>query len=1030
MNLTRAQQDAVRRSGQDVCVVAGPGSGKTRVLIERFAWLAEELEVPATRILAITFTEKAANEIKERLVRRFESNPDLRAAIERAWVSTIDGFCARLLSEHAIVAGLPPDFAVMDQPRAEALAREAAEEALDALLRERPREMRRLLEAVDLSTDDDGRQPDLAQSLLAVYETMRVSGVDEPASAFPLPDVCARARELAQVALADASNNGAHMPQLREWAAAFLALPATPVVMSHLVAVNNFSMNLGRIQKNSRARHAAQELKHEVLPCLLKQWIGAWYADLHGLMDEAIARIDTGYREKKRREGALDFNDLEREAIRLLESSEVFRQETAQRFDHVLMDELQDTNRLQWRLINLIRRNFFAVGDINQSIYGFRHADPAVFDEYRSALQAAGGEIDHLPENHRSRSEILDTVSTMLDGQAGIETRPFIADRKFESLTGPIVERIVGQGDQGIEVEAGMVAARIRELVDSGEHRFHDIAILVRALGSIGSFERALDRFDIPFLVSGGRTFLEARETLDLLALLAALVNPLDDIALIGVLRSPFVGIGDEEIFRIGREGWRHEFDQRFGKLRRFAGFVSPDRVLATALDESDYFAGLPVRARANVEKLLAYVRREHRSRPRALAELLDDLEALRTTQSEAEAPPPDAGDVVRMMTIHASKGLEFPVVFVSALHRGIDPRKPVIAFSAKTGIGVKWRNPVDGKGQSDAVHAMLLDDMKHREAAEENRLLYVAMTRAEERLVLSYSERKSASKWCKLAAMAVPEAISSEEIPSPPERSSHETPGASSEQLLDPPEVHGQYDSSAPVTAIALFQACPRKYYLEAYLGLAREPDLVSRDDVSREDDGADGEGGMVLGSAVHQILAGLEAGGSPEARELASRFESSEIGRRSERATRIEREFDFLLYIEDVVLRGQIDVWFEEADELVLVDYKTDREETPEAYELQIRLYALALERYVGRLPDRAVLYYLRSDRPVEVSLLPEEMEAVRNSVKRFLAAQEAIEFPMNPGPKCRRCKYWQNPCPGIGTTETDPRIVEFRE
>src|SRR5438876_2832350 len=125
--MTPAQQEAVRRTGQDVCVVAGPGSGKTRVLIERFAWLVEERGVDPARILAITFTEKAATEIKERLIERFLANPARREAIERAWVSTIDGFCARLLREHAIAAGLPPDFSVLDQPVAERLKREAAE---------------------------------------------------------------------------------------------------------------------------------------------------------------------------------------------------------------------------------------------------------------------------------------------------------------------------------------------------------------------------------------------------------------------------------------------------------------------------------------------------------------------------------------------------------------------------------------------------------------------------------------------------------------------------------------------------------------------------------------------------------------------------------------------------------------------------------------------------------------------------------------------------------------------------------------
>ena len=170
MKLSPEQQQAVEREWQDVCVVAGPGSGKTRVLTERFAWLVEQREVDPARILAITFTEKAAIEIKQRLVKRFHESPTVRESVERAWVSTIHGFCTRLLKENAIAAGLAPDFAVLEQASAERMQRESAEEALDVLFAERPKEMRRLLEAIDLSTSDDGRQDDLASSLLRIYE--------------------------------------------------------------------------------------------------------------------------------------------------------------------------------------------------------------------------------------------------------------------------------------------------------------------------------------------------------------------------------------------------------------------------------------------------------------------------------------------------------------------------------------------------------------------------------------------------------------------------------------------------------------------------------------------------------------------------------------------------------------------------------------------------------------------------------------------------------------------------------------------
>lgn len=1009
MALSEDQRRAVERTGQDVCVVAGPGSGKTRVLIERFAWLVEHRRVDPARILAITFTEKAATEIKQRLIARFAARTELREAIERAWVSTIHGFCARLLRENAIAAGLAPDFSVLDQAPAERMARESAEEALEELYHEGPGDLRRLLEALDLSTQDDGRQPDLARSLMTVHEVLRVSGLRELPEPRASADVFHAARELAQTALSDrtpvstANQKLAHA-RLREWAARFIALAPEPISLDHF-HLAKLGVNLGHLKKDSMARQAATDLKNDVLPRLEASLATSWNSGLLDLLRHAVARIGVLYRTKKRDQSALDFSDLEEESIRLLESDEAVRRETAARFDEILMDEMQDTNRPQWRLLRLIRRRFFAAGDVNQSIYGFRYAEPVVFREYREALRAAGAAVDDLRENHRSFDPILKTVSRMLDGQPGIETRPLIAARG----DGPhAVERLVGGGDDAVNVEASLVASRIRELVDAHEYPFSDIAILVRTLSATEPFERAFDRFDIPFLVSGGRTFLEAREIRDLLALLAALVNPLDEVALIGVLRSPFAAISDEELFRAGREGWMREFDQRFGHLRRRAGFVAPDRLLAEALDECGYCAPLSDRARANIEKFLAHIRREHANRQRPLAELLDDLESLRAMRSEAEAPPAEAGNIVRLVSIHAAKGLEFPVVFVSALHHGPDRRKPVIAFSSVYGLGAKWRNPSTGKGVSDAAHAAILEETKTKEEAEENRLLYVAMTRAEDRLYLSYSARRNASSWQKLAEAAVAEMTFADQVLDPPARRVAAGVIAAAEVLLDPPPITGQHDSAAAVTAIAQFHACPRQYLLNSLSGVPRQIAGVAT-------------GGAATGLAVHRILAGADAD-SEEHAELAGRFTNSELGRRAALADRIEREFDFVFSLgdalspENVVLRGQIDLWFEESGELILADYKTDHDESSsETYALQLRLYALALERYAGRLPDRAVVYYLRTNRAQEVSLQAAALDEAWSAVREFLDAQERLEFPLKPGPQCRRCVFFQNRCPG---------------
>ena len=178
MRLSPEQQAAVTRTGQDVCVVAGPGSGKTRVLVERFWWLIREQGISPQRILAITFTEKAATEIRQRLAKEFAGQAEIREQVERAYVSTVHGFCARLLRENPIAAGLDPAFVVLDGPQGAAELEDAAHQALDRLYRARPGELRELMEAIYVSTRSEGRLPDLAKALTGIYQAMRTAGKD------------------------------------------------------------------------------------------------------------------------------------------------------------------------------------------------------------------------------------------------------------------------------------------------------------------------------------------------------------------------------------------------------------------------------------------------------------------------------------------------------------------------------------------------------------------------------------------------------------------------------------------------------------------------------------------------------------------------------------------------------------------------------------------------------------------------------------------------------------------------------------
>jgi ATP-dependent exoDNAse (exonuclease V) beta subunit len=1071
MNFTPQQQAAITRDAQDVCVVAGPGSGKTRVLVERFRWLIEHKGVSPLKILAITFTDKAATEIKRRLVETFQDRPDIRERIERAYVSTVHGFCVRLLKENAVAAGVDPDFSVLDEPESGAALEDAAAEVLELAFQEKPGEFTALLDALP--------NLDLAPCLIGVYQAIRVSGSSLEASfgAGPgLPAPLAFGEFLADVERVFSGEHSgwsaeqrSYFNGLRAWSVRALALRGKPVSPEHFRVLGEFTCNLSKV-KQGPIRDAVKRIRNQEIPAATSALLEEYFAPQRALLLELLGRIDRAYRQRKQARGALDFSDLEECTVAFLRENEEQRRRIRSEFEAILMDELQDTNRLQWQLLDLLRSpgRFFAVGDINQSIYGFRHADPEIFDAYRNRVASEAHEVDRLPHNFRSRAEILRAVDLVAAG-VGIEPHALIAERQFPAGRTPAVEAIVVSGDvaeDAARIEAQWVARRAREIVKERSAGFRDMAVLVRTMNAWTPLRKAFDELGIPYLVSGGRTFYETREVRDLTMWLQALANPLDEISLAGVLRSPLVGIGDETLLRLRRMGGLAEalerldqedtaafhpedlerlgwFRDRMNRARAERDAISPDRLLARAIDECDYQSGLDDLGRANVEKFLARVRDWFTARHGTAAALLRGLARLRASESEPEAPPGDSANAVKVMTVHGAKGLEFPVVFLPALHRGINKSTPAICFSLKAGLGIEWRNPATGDAAKDRAHASIAEELNDREEKEEDRLLYVAMTRAEERLVLSFTKtQRPAANWSKKVVQGLAVSLNPVEnkwrdlvtgdltvrlllADKPPENLYEVLPAPSqaAPRILARPALANQHDSDASVTSVSLFDECPRRYYLSRYLGCeeAARPTPADFDEFP-EDQDRDGMDASEFGLQVHAILAG-EMVENPlgEALELASQFQSSAMGLRAARASRVEREFDFLMAVEDVVLRGQIDLWFEEAaGELVLVDYKTDKVDATEtsaraqSYALQLRLYALALERLTGRSPNQAFVHMLRPGVSSPISLEAAEMEAARESVRAFRQAQATVAFPLREADHCRRCPFLHGLCP----------------
>jgi ATP-dependent exoDNAse (exonuclease V) beta subunit len=716
------------------------------------------------------------------------------------------------------------------------------------------------------------------------------------------------------------------------------------------------------------------------------------------------------------------------------------------------MDEFQDTNGQQARLIGLLRPpdRFYAVGDINQSIYGFRHAEPEGFREYRDEIERRSRHLVELTENFRSRADILDAVEYLTDGLSGIVPRPLIPGRQFDDAPDCSVEVIAASEPP---IEAAHVARRIVEL--SSSCAFRDFAVLVRNTEVIPDFSKAFEDAGIPYVVNRGRGFYESREVKDLTHLLRIIANPRDEVSLAVVLRSPLVGATDDDLLRLKAEannlavGLAHcapgtplaQFRDRLDRWRARREYVTFDLLLLEAIDDSGYPAA------PNIDKFLAQVR-DAASRM-SLDEFVEELALVRADNPrEADAPPEDSADAVRIMTVHAAKGLEFPVVFVAAIHKGVDSSAPVIGFSRHAGLGARWRNPAAGEDKNDLYLNALAQEIKQRETEEGNRLLYVAMTRAERHLVLSFSAtNRKPKEWDKIVIekLLLDPATSSEfelrpegdwkvrvrVVNAAPELLRARPIEETREEIeyIAPPAVEEQYDTNATVTALAKFANCPRQYYLGSYLGYEERRRRVEEDDHAEDDLPAD-----EFGSRVHDLLAGKAIPKpDPDAARLAEVFRQSPLGRRAGRATRIEREFDFLMAIEGLVVRGQIDLWFEEAGDLIVVDYKTDdvtaaqSEERARDYAIQLRLYAMAVERIAGRAPSRAFLHFLRPNRAIEVDLTPSLIESPEQIVRDFQQAQSTLYFSLAEGEHCRRCQFFGGLCPAaLPTSSAAQRAV----
>lgn len=851
IQLTEQQQQAVSNRGGSLLVSAAAGSGKTKVLVERLFSYLEQGSCHVDDFLIITYTKAAAAELRGKIAaelgRRVAEDPDnshLRRQLFRVYqadIKTVDAFCAGLLRENVhLLPGdgsysLTPDFRIMDETESQLVQQRVLKTVLEEFYtRLEEQDQCALLLAETLGAGRDDRH--LEELVLELYGKIQSHAYplqwlarvrrdwsepgedlsDRPFARVLLDDAAGRVRfwaarldqavedmgETLYNAYGFAFREAAE--QLRSSAAA--AAEGWDALGAQAPAFGRLKPVRGEEQEKERAKAVWDQCKADVkkisaafaVPAAeqmedLRQMAPA----MLGLLDltEAFAQA---YRREKLRRNLMDFSDQEHGAIALLTNSDgtptQLARQVSGRYVEIMVDEYQDTNEVQnciFRAISREEQNLFVVGDVKQSIYRFRLADPTIFLDkylaYTPAEDARPGEPRKvlLSRNFRSRQQVLESTnfvfSNVMSPQAGemaygpdeqlyFGAQYYLPREDTDTELHVIsVEDTQDEQFNRAEVEARFVARRIRKLLDDKfpvqddtgalrPVRPEDIVILMRSpRARQKTFTAALEREGIPCTVESNESLFATMEIAVLYSLLQIIDNPRQDVPLISVLRSPLFGFTPDQLARIRSccvEGDYYDallaceegadFCHTLQELREKARDLPVDRLvweIFTQLHMPAVFGAMDggSRRKENLTAFYVYAGQMAAAGKRNLQEFLLHLQGLLENGKPPMLHTKSTGTGVQIMSIHKSKGLEFPVVILADLQKRFnadDLRRPVLVHP-QLGLGTE-RVDLERRIRYDTASKTGIALQLKREAkAEEMRILYVAMTRAKEKLIL-----------------------------------------------------------------------------------------------------------------------------------------------------------------------------------------------------------------------------------------------------------------------------------------------------
>ncbi|MEY2855742.1 MAG: hypothetical protein RLZZ74_51 [Cyanobacteriota bacterium] len=1034
-NLTPEQQ-AAAYAPCSVVITAGAGTGKTHMLAERYLYYLRERNLSPLEIVAVTFTEKAATELRSRIrtlvSQELPQRLDLLAELEAAQISTIHALSARVCQEHFQVLNIPADFQVLDDLEGQVWLNDGLQQAMGQLSPEVfqliPYSL--LKDVLGRLLDDPYTAQQALQQGIQDWEQLIVNARLQAVKTILSDGSWQPSREILR------QHQGQGGDKLEIMRLAVLN------AIADLENADNIEMAIATIQQvnlrvgSSKNWQDMKAVKHALttLRDLVRRVTN------QGLLDLALGEADeqlklmlpalrsayqevTGYLSRlKLQRKVLTFSDLELYALKALTQTSV-QDYYHQRWQVFLIDEFQDTNPTQAELLNTLtsKAELTIVGDIKQSIYGFRRADIRVFQQFRDRILSNNGKEVILSTSFRTHETLIDQLNQMFVPLLAENHQDLNAFRPSASLgdssgTGKYLQVLV-IGDpltpEGAEkdaakppkpnranrqrVEAFSLAARIKQMLDRQTPIFDrhtrqtrplepkDIAILTRTWQPLEVYGEALAALGIPVAPGGGGNLLATREAKDATALLRFLANPRDDLALVAVLRSPFFALSDRLLFQV-RESFATATSDATSELdscwwdevqkMQFPELSRPVRVLQQLLKSSQ--AELPSRVLQLADRLTGYtaVMANLPGADRRLADwrgfgqLVKELEqgsydlfgVVRRlkglSEKEVAVPRPilSITNAVSLMTIYAAKGLEWSLVMVADLSKERPKSYPAIRFDAQLGVAVTSKNPL-GETQKPVLYRWLeyLQEQQNREEAV--RVLYVALTRARDYLILSAAEpyKGELNRLQRgLSAANIPtQTIPYTDVKAlPPVPQTHPLPEHLSPLLIDSV---GSGLSELPVTALTDYARCPQRFKLHFIDG---HPGL--------------GEGlaySMQTGTLVHKalehnltqvkdLLPFAEADWSQsvfdEAIALAIRFFKLPVYQHL-RQTAVAKEQQISFKLDRLTFNGVIDLvghdW--------VLDYKSDRTMEPKDHRFQLWVYAAALNH------PNAHVVYLRHDK-----------------------------------------------------------------